>query len=249
METGTSIAVRYWIATDRPRDFPDLEGIGDFRDDLAANYVSIVKGRPTGAGGLVHLYIEIISTFSLSHVAQLLIDGIAFDLIKHGAKSFVLRPFLAAYKKLKDRNRTARFLDIAELQIEFQDCLVIIHEVSSDTIIDNLEKILVTLAQNHDHLPLKSGEQPFAIHIPVLEDPAEDRPSRFRVIGDIDETIRSEGPSEYFRFWGLVYDRARVVRVYDVARQLLINEKFNTLEQHWAELARRIRAKIRDANQ
>ena len=96
METDTSIAVRYWIATDRAIDFPDLEGIDDFRKELAANYVSVVKGRPAGAGGIAHLYVEIISTFSLSHVSQLLIDGIAFDLIKHGARSFVLRPFLEA---------------------------------------------------------------------------------------------------------------------------------------------------------
>ena len=59
METGTSIAVRYWIATDRPRDFPDLEGIDDFRNELALDYASVVKGRPAGAGGLVHLYVEI----------------------------------------------------------------------------------------------------------------------------------------------------------------------------------------------
>lgn len=248
MRADTAVAVRYWIATDTPSNFPDLEGIDDFRKELAADYVSVVKGRPAGAGGIARLYVDIISTLSLSHIAQLLIDGIAFDLIKHGARSFVLRPFLAAYKKLQERNRK-RFLDIAELQIEFQDCVVAIHETSSDTIFNHLGKILLTLAQNYDRLALKSGEQPFAIHIPVLEDPDEDRPCRFRVIGNIDETIRSKGPADYFGFWGLVYDRARVVRVYDVARQLLIDENFSTLEGHWAEMERRWRAKMKEADQ
>jgi hypothetical protein len=241
MERTTSVAVRYWISTDTPFDFPDLEGIDDFREELGSNYVSLVKGRPAGAGGIARLYVEFVSTLSLSHIAQLLLDGIAFDLIKQGARSFVLRPFLAAYKKLREKN-SERFLDIAELQIEFQDCLVVIHETSSDTIINHLEKILLTLAQNYDRLPLKSGERPFAIHIPVLEDPDKERPSRFRVIGHIDETIRSKGPEDYFGYWGLVYDRARVVRVYDVARQLLIDETFNTLERHWEEMAKRWRA-------
>src|SRR5713226_5698416 len=101
MDTGTAVTVRYWIATDTPTRCPDLEGIDDFRKELAVDYVSVVKRRPAGAGGLTHLYVELISTLSLSHVVQLLLDGIAFDLIKHGTEAFVLRPFLAAYKKLQ----------------------------------------------------------------------------------------------------------------------------------------------------
>lgn len=248
MEKSTSVMVRYWIATDSPINFRDLEGIDDFRKDLAAEYLSLVKGRPAGAGGVARLYVEILSTLSLSHITQLLIDGVAFDLIKDAARSFVLRPFLAAYKKLKMRN-SERSIDIAELQIEFQDCLVVIHETSRDTIFNHLEKILMTLAQNYDRLRLKSGELPFAIHIPVVEDPDKERTCRFRVIGDIDETIRSKGPTDYFEFWGLVYDRARVVRVYDVTRQLLIDENFNTLERHWDELNRRQSAKMKGADQ
>jgi hypothetical protein len=247
MERDTSVVVRYWISTSIPSSFPDLEGIDDFRNELAADYVALVKGRPAGAGGIARLYVEIISTLSLSHITQLLLDGIAFDLIKHGARSFVLRPFLAAYKKLQERN-SKRFIDIAELQIEFQDCLVVIHETSSGTIFNQLEKILLTLAQNYDRLVLKSGELPLAIHIPVLEDPDEDRPCRFRVIGHIDETIRSRGSEDYFGFWGLIYDRAREVRVYDVRRQLLIDETFNTLEGHWEEMNRRWRAKMKEAD-
>ena len=155
----------------------------------------------------------------------------------------VLRPFLAAYKKLRERNRE-RFLDISELQIEFQDCVVIIHETSSDTIVNHLEEILLSIARNYDHLMLgESREPPFEIHVPVVEDPDEDRPCRFRLKGDIDETIRSKGPADYFAFWGLVYNRAYTVKVYDVSRKLLLEEGFNTLEQHWAELRRRWRAK------
>jgi hypothetical protein len=75
LQTDTSVAVRYWISTDHPVDFEDIGGIDNFRKDLAAEYVSIVKGRPAGAGGLTHLLVEIISKLPLSHIAQLLIDG------------------------------------------------------------------------------------------------------------------------------------------------------------------------------
>jgi len=45
-------------------------------------------------------------------------------------------------QKLQARNREE--IDIGELQIEFQDCLLIIHSISSDTIVNQLERILVT---------------------------------------------------------------------------------------------------------
>ena len=246
METDTSIAVRYWISTDQPKGFPDLDGIGEFRESLAADYISVVKGRPAGAGGLVRLLVEIISIFSLSHVVQLLLDGIAYDLIKEGTHSFVLRPFIGAYKKLKNRNRE-RYLDIGDLRIEFQDCQVVIHGISSCTMDEQLERILLALAQNYQNLALQSGEFPFAIHIPVFEDPDAERPCKFRVVGDMGETISSSGPDDYLGHWGLVYDRGSTVRVYDVAHRLLIDERFNTLEEHWRELSWREMAKMRAA--
>lgn len=229
METGTAINVKYWIASDQGRNFSDLDGIDEFRRELAADYVSVVKGRPAGAGGFTHLYVEVISSFSLSHLVQLLIDGVAFDLIKRGSESFVLRPFLAAYEKLRDRNKGDNSIDIGELQIHFQDSILLIHEVRTDTIVQNLGKLLLYLAQNYDHLTLSHGERPFLIHIPVFEDPEEDSPCRFRVRGDIDETIPSDGPSDYFRFWGLEYIVETDRRVYEVAGQLLLDERFNTL--------------------
>ena len=48
VDTDTAINVRYWISTDHPRTYEDLEGIDEFRSDLAADYVSVVKGRPAG---------------------------------------------------------------------------------------------------------------------------------------------------------------------------------------------------------
>src|SRR4051794_8560298 len=112
MNTRTAITVKYWIASDQGRNFDDLQDIDEFRRELNAEYISVVKGRPAGAGGFTHLYVEVISSLSFSHFVQLLLDGIAFDLIKRGAESFVLRPFIAAYKKLRDRNKGNRLIDI-----------------------------------------------------------------------------------------------------------------------------------------
>ena len=93
--------------------------------------------------------------------------------------------------------------------------------------------ILVTLARNYGRLALRSGEMPIEIHIPVFEDTGEERSSRFRVIGDIDETITSKGPEDYVGYWGLAFDRASERKVYYVAQGVLLDETFNTLDEHW----------------
>lgn len=45
------------------------------------------------------------------------------------------------------------------------------------------------------------------------------------------------------RFWGLEYDHAGL-RVFDVQRHLLLDEQFNTLDRHWAEMRRRAEIKF-----
>jgi hypothetical protein len=186
--------------------------------------------------------VELTSTFSLSHLAQLIVDGVAFDLIKNGAEALVLRPFIAAYRHLQECNKDS-FVDIGELKIQFRDSLLVMHEISSNTLVSQLENVLTTLARSYDRFFLKQGEAPYTIEIPVFEDAEKDRPCRFRVIGDIDETIRIRGPEDYLGFWGLEYDHAGL-RVFDVQRQLLLDEKFNTLDRHWAEMRRRAEIKF-----
>jgi hypothetical protein len=243
MQEGMAIKVDYWAAGNTNLTLYDLEGIGEFREELAGEYTSIVRGRPGALGGLYNLSVEIVSTLALSHIVRLLLDGVAFDLIKEGTKTFVLRPFLSAYRKLRERNGDKPHRgDIDELRLIFQDSVVIVDCLGDGSIASSLEKILQTLARNYQHLVLSSGEPPFEIYIPIFEDPAVDRPSRFRVLVHWDETIPSVSVSDYFVYWGLWYDFSHKHRIYDVPRELLIDEGFLTQRQYWAILDERWKA-------
>jgi hypothetical protein len=235
------IAVRYWAAQAGATGLHDLDGIDDFRDDLGEDYVAFVKGRPGDLGGLYHLSVEIVSTFALSHVVRLLLEGVAFDLIKEGTKAFVLRPFLAAYKKLKERNRNG-YADIEDLKLIFQDSIVIVDSLGDGSVAASVGQILQTLAASYSNLLLKTGEPPYEIHIPVFEDPAGDRPSRFRVLLDVDETIPTISVADYYKLWGLWYDFSRQKRIYDVSRQLLVDEPFMSRHDYWAVMEERWRS-------
>jgi hypothetical protein len=238
MARDTAVCIEYWIATDHPATFDDLEGIDEFREELSQEYVSLVRGRPSGAGGAVFIILHFISQLPWSHVAQIILEGAAYDIIKEGARSFILRPFLAAYKKLKLRN-VKKAINLNELKIDFQDCQIVIHEVSDDTIGDNLEIILRSLAEHYAWLALDGGEFPIEIHVPVVEDPDEHRDRRFRVVAHVDESITGKGPGDYILYWGLTYDRASTTKVYDVPSKTILHEPFNTVEQYWNDLSRR----------
>ncbi len=179
-DSGTAVRVSYWAEQTGAWELRDLAGINDFRRDLAEDYVSTVQARPGDLGGLYQLAVEIVSSISLFDVATFLAQGIAFDLIKSGTKAFVLRPFLRAYERLRDRNAGAG-VDIEQMRIVFQDTSVTIWSIYDDSIYTNLGQIIATLAARYSSMILSSGEPPFEIHVPLFEDPAADRLCRFRV--------------------------------------------------------------------
>jgi hypothetical protein len=237
MNTSTSVKIIYWAERKDNKSLYDFVGIEEFRQELDQSYVSIIQGRPGPLGGLHELAVEFIAQLTLIEVAKFLLEGIAFDLIKSGTKAFVLRPFLAAYEKLKGRNPTYR-LDIEELRIMFQDTTVVIHKLTNDSIFPHLDKILRTIAFHSAKLTLGTGERPFEIHVPIFEDPTQDRLCRFRVMLDVDETIRNISTSDYFQLWGLRYDYAGD-RVYNLEKGLIIENEFYTLDRYWPEMEER----------
>ena len=235
-----AVKITYWAEQKKDSvSIYDFEGIDDFRKELDENYIAVVQGRPGPLGGLYELAVEFISNLTLIEVAKFLLGGIAFDVIKSGTKAFVLRPFLRAYQKLKDRNPSFR-LDIEKFRIIFQDTAIVVYKITDDSVFAKLEDILKAVAIHSDRLTLGTGERPFEIHVPVFEDPAKDPPCRFRVKLDVDETIAGISKSDYLRLWGLRYDYAGD-RVYDVDKALLIDNEFYDLNRYWNEMEQRWR--------
>ena len=235
---SAALKVLYWTAPLPENKVEELNGLDDFKSELSRDYVSVVQSRPgERGGGLYELAVEFISTITLQDLATFLLQGIAYDLIKSGSKAFILRPFLDAYDKLKSRNPD-RKVDIDELKIVFQDTTVILHQISENSIFLNLENILSHLAKHAHHLVVGETERPFEIVIPVFEDPASDRPSRFRVKLDVDETIPFFSDKDYLGFWGLWYEFAKF-RVYDVQNKSLLHEEFFTSKRYWTEMEKR----------
>jgi hypothetical protein len=237
---GPSIKVSWWAEQISPTEIRSFDGLEEFRRALDENYVAVVRPRPGDLGGLYQMAVHFLANVTLADVAAFIAAGVAYDILKSGTKTFVLRPFLEAFKTLRERNQSFN-IGIEELLMEFQDSIVAIDGSYPDAIPSQIPFILQTISKNYKTMILESGERPFEIRIPVFEDTAEDRPARFRALLEVDETVAKGTAEDYSGFWGLWYDYSRQYRVFDVKRRLLIDEKFLSRSYYWQIMEKRWR--------
>ena len=192
MNHDLAINIDYWAVQEGKSDLWQLAGIEEFQSDLGQEYVSRVHGRPGDlGGGLYEFAIQVIANISIQDVVKLIADGIAFDLLKSGTKSFVLRPFLTAYEKLKARN-TEREVDIHEIRFMFNDAEVVVSKICDNSIYESLGAIFQVLARDFNCHRNGNGEYPSPSQVTVIEGP-EKKLCRFRVLLDVDDVRPRDG--------------------------------------------------------
>lgn len=84
--SSASIKIQYWAESSGSGGLYDLDGIVEFREELAKEYVSVVHGRSGALGGLHQLAVEIVSHLTLQDVNTFLLSGMAYDAMKFGTK-------------------------------------------------------------------------------------------------------------------------------------------------------------------
>jgi len=212
-----------------------IEGIDEFSEELTKHYVANVRGRRAGlGGGLYQLSVEFLSRLTFKEIATFLLEGLAYDLIKTAGKEFVIRPFLDAYSRLKERPTNTR-LGIDEVRFTFQDTSILIRELPNTELLSDLEGILISIAQNLPMIAGSSKDRVFEIRIPIVEDDTPERIGRFRDLTWVDEPIDVARISslDYFRYWGIEYD-IEPRKAYDVGAEAFIDERYYTTMEYWA---------------
>lgn len=227
-----SLKISYWAEQIGPKAISEFEGIEDFKRTLVAEYTTVVRGRPGDLGGLYDLAIHFVSDLTLADIVTFVASGVAYDVLKEGTKSFILRPFIDAYDKLRTRNKWAS-IDIEVLTLEFQDSIVTMDSTYDQAIPSQIGEILKRLAEAYPLMVQPTGEAPFEIRIPVLEDTTADSVGRYRAILEVDEMVAKRSASDYYGLWGLWYDYSRQFRIYDVQRKNLIDAEFLSRERYW----------------
>jgi hypothetical protein len=220
-----SIKIEYWGVQKDKHSIHELDGISDFKNELDKHYVNNVRGLPGDlGGGLYELAVEFITNIDFSDVATFLLEGVTYDLIKSGVKSFAIRPFLDAYKKLRSKNKR---VDFYRFVFCFNDTKIILYNLYKNSIEEAMEKIFSQLSIHYQSM-LKNGvEFPAVIHIPVLHDETmNDYSAKFRVKLDVDETVDNLCIDNYFDYWGLSYYYSREYVVYSLKDKRILEDKF-----------------------
>lgn len=233
MANQVALNIEYWAFQEDGKGLFLPDGMNEFIEELQQNYVARVHGRPADlGGGLYEFAVQVIASISIQDVVKLIADGMAFDMLKVGAKNFAFRPLLQAFRRLKGRAKESA-VDINQVRFIFNDAEITISKVPGSSVYESLEGVFQALVENYQSLHANGDEPPYEIHIPVFEDPSGEL-CRFRQLLDVDETIKDASKSSYLNLWGVRYDFDRTVRVFDIKRRLLLDSPYLTVEEYWA---------------
>lgn len=148
----------------------DFKGITEFKDDLSSEYVTYIKGHGVGRGGLVYdLIIEMIMNVSLKDFLEIIAGGIAYDLVKYGTKSLVLRPFILAFEKFNSLNNNS--VRIGTFRLKFEESDIVINSINKSGIFHIVPQVFEKFLSHYQNLkhPL-SNLFPDEVRIPVIYD-------------------------------------------------------------------------------
>ncbi len=238
MKTGIAIKLEYCTIGKYM-----LDGMEEFETSLSENYITVIRPRPGGlGGGLNHFIVDFISQTNLEDISKLVQDGIIFDALKYSGRTLIIKPFIAAVKKLIAINKHKNVVGISELNITFKDSILKIYNIRESTLLDQLEEILKIVSTNYVSLILPTGEKPYMIHLPLFNDLESGKLPTFRTLFDFDEPIQDASDADYYKYWGIYYDWDGSRKVFEVKERLLHAKTFFLQSEYWQEIDRRNKA-------
>jgi hypothetical protein len=213
-------------------ELEDFEGVEELKQELSKHYVSRIKGTPVGRGGGVYEFVvDLIMNISLEGFTKFILEGLAFDFIKSGTKSLVLKPFMKAFEDFNSKNGGQ--VGIREFKFQFDDSEVVIRSINNQGVYSVAPLIFEKIAQVYSYLlEPNSKKYPNRICIPVVHDRimAKTESTHFRELLNDDEEYlyQTLSTSQYFEFWGLNYEfnHSQPDIVFDVQNNQLTSDDF-----------------------
>lgn len=106
----------------------EIEGIEMFKDELNQSY--LVQGRsiyiPSFSDGGETWFTIFINSSFFEFAKDVVVYGLAWDLLKKGTKNYFLKPFYASLTKLKEANKDSYKLRIKRMRFQFDDITIIV---------------------------------------------------------------------------------------------------------------------------
>ncbi|MGB5169948.1 MAG: hypothetical protein WBN69_00810 [Eudoraea sp.] len=191
---------------------PDILGLSDFIRRLEKDYFSEVTVRTIPADrDQINLIIELDCTFNLVEVLSQLQKGNWGTTISDGTAS----PQLKALNRLRQLNDSE--IDVEEFSIFLKDSSIVIKNIFKNSIQDQLNLILQSIAAHYVHFTKKLTETPYEIYIPVFEEDLFENNTQIR-----DIRISNNQPKDYFNYWGLYFESEEDALIYKLKDKTFI---------------------------
>ncbi len=191
---------------------PEVLGLDDFTNYLEKVYYSnaIVRTIPKESFH-TNLIIELECNFSLVEVLSQLQKG-NWGTTANDSK---ISPLLEAFIHLQDRN--AKALDIEEFSIYLKDSSIIIKNIYTNSVQEQLNTILQHIAAHYVYFTKKMSETPFEIYIPVFGEDIFENNTQIRNI-----RLNNNHQRDYFKYWGLYFESFEDAQIYNLKERSFI---------------------------
>tara|TARA_R110000868_G_scaffold74009_6_gene214168 strand:- start:12764 stop:13432 length:669 start_codon:yes stop_codon:yes gene_type:complete len=123
-------------------------------------------------------------------------------------------------------NNNTQFIDIEEVNIIFNDCMIVIHRIFENSISSQLSNIISELYKNQLFYTKGYSKMPYEIHIPVFEQKQID--SDFSLLNIRMKANKNE---DYFAFWGLYFEDTIDAHIYDFSNKEIIDGELTMINQ------------------
>ena len=207
-------------------DNPYLLGLDVFKRQLEKEYFAKVsvricngnKSEQPPADHSSQLVIEMECNFELIEILYYLQKGNWGGLKASNESSSI--PSNSAFKEALKIFRASNTMeiDVEELTLVLKDTVIVIKKIYSQSIGDQLGRILQTLAAHYVHFTRDLTETPYEIYLPVFEE--EMTPGNTLTDSRSKEVINAD---DYYRYWALYFDSAWDARIYDLSNKSIIS--------------------------
>ncbi|MEK6154291.1 hypothetical protein WIW50_13555 [Flavobacteriaceae bacterium 3-367] len=193
-----------------------LKGLNAFKRSLERDFFSEVNIRHRATNDTESgLIIELEGNFGLHEILYHLKNETWGNMIKKDAVEHGTSPFLRTLHELRELNQL--HIDIEEFSLFLKDTAIIVNKVYEQSIPDQLENIMTSIAEHYVYFTKELTEIPYEMYIPVFEESLLENDATLANIRTGNNTAK-----DYFSFWGLYFDSEDDAVIYDLANRSIV---------------------------
>lgn len=199
----------------------EFEGIEEFKSELEKEYQFQLRPKwiPACSEGAEFWMTIFVNSELAKFLVSAVVGGIAWDLIKVGAKNYVFTPFFKALENLNTKNeKNWGGLSILKFKFQFDDCEIYVGGLNKN-FTSIMSSVFNEISKKKPRFEKEVGQEIIKIELPIEVDECEGIDKRYKYTIDTfneDYTIKA-----YLKLWKLTFTTDFPIMLYDFEKDTL----------------------------